>query len=392
MSGPQDKDTPNVTSEQVLDLTVETLQAHLKLSIDGSKCNTLDVLRLLIAASAERSTIESACRETEIGPSGNRVREQLEAELPQSLEELRELEATFNEALVEHLPSRILNRTHQVAADLVFIPYHGQPDQDEREVRRGRAKHGTTHFHCYATVYVIVKNKRYTLALTYVWCDERVVDVLNRLLARLKKLEISIKRLFLDREFYNVAVIRYLKTQGIWFVMPVIIRGKTGGTRALLRKQKRSGRTTYTMKSPTDGEVTFEIVFVQVYLKGRFGKHGRRWYAFAVFGVKAQPKQVYEMYRLRFGIETSYRMMNRVRARTCSRKPSLRLLLVGIAFTILNLWSFIRWAWLGQPRRGGRLVDGKLFHLQRMARMLSRAVEAIYGCVLAVPCPTARSP
>jgi len=392
MSGPQDKDTPNVTSEQVLDLTVETLQAHLKLSIDGSKCNTLDVLRLLIAASAERSTIESACRETETGPSGNRVREQLEAELPQSLEELRELEATFNEALVEHLPSRILNRTHQVAADLVFIPYHGQPDQDEREVRRGRAKHGTTHFHCYATVYVIVKNKRYTLALTYVWCDERVVYVLNRLLARLKKLEISIKRLFLDREFYNVAVIRYLKTQGIWFVMPVIIRGKTGGTRALLRKQKRSGRTTYTMKSPTDGEVTFEIVFVQVYLKGRFGKHGRRWYAFAVFGVKAQPKQVYEMYRLRFGIETSYRMMNRVRARTCSRKPSLRLLLVGIAFTILNLWSFIRWAWLGQPRRGGRLVDGKLFHLQRMARMLSRAVEAIYGCVLAVPCPTARSP
>lgn len=392
MSGPQDKDTPNVTSEQVLDLTVETLQAHLKLSIDGSKCNTLDVLRLLIAASAERSTIESACRETETGPSGNRMREQLEAELPQSLEELRELEATFNEALVEHLPSRILNRTHQVAADLVFIPYHGQPDQDEREVRRGRAKHGTTHFHCYATVYVIVKNKRYTLALTYVWCDERVVDVLNRLLARLKKLEISIKRLFLDREFYNVAVIRYLKTQGIWFVMPVIIRGKTGGTRALLRKQKRSGRTTYTMKSPTDGEVTFEIVFVQVYLKGRFGKHGRRWYAFAVFGVKAQPKQVYEMYRLRFGIETSYRMMNRVRARTCSRKPSLRLLLVGIAFTILNLWSFIRWAWLGQPRRGGRLVDGKLFHLQRMARMLSRAVEAIYGCVLAVPCPTARSP
>jgi len=387
MPGPQEKDTPEVTAEQVLDLTVETLQTHLNLSIEGTKCHTLDVLRLLAAASAERSSIESACRETETSPSGNRVREQLEAELPQGLEELRTLEAEFNEALVEHLPSCIFKRSRQIATDLVLIPYHGQPEQDEREIRRGPAKRGTTHFHCYATAYIILKNKRYTLALTYVWCDERLVEVLKRLLARLKELGIGIKRLFLDREFYDVATIRYLQTHNICFVMPVIIRGKQGGTRGLLRKQRKSGHTTYTMQSPTDGEVTFDVVFVQTYLKGKFGKHGRRWYAFAVSGIKAQPKQVYEMYRLRFGIESSYRMMNQVRARTCSRRPSLRLLLVGIAFTILNLWSFIRWKWLGQPRRGGRLVDGKLFHLHRMARMLSRSVEAIYGCVLSVPRP-----
>jgi putative transposase len=389
MTGPKDKDTLDVTAEQVLDLIVETLQTHLNLSIEGSKCGTLDVLRLLVAASAEQSSIESACQETESSPSGNRVREQLEAELPQELEELRTLEAAFNEALVGRVPRCVFKRSRQVAIDLVLIPYHGQPDKDEREVRRGRAKQGTTHFHCYASAYIILKNKRYTLALTYVWGDERVVQVLKRLLARLKELEICIKRLFLDREFYNVVVIRYLKTQNVWFVMPVIVRGKKGGTRGLLRKQKKSARTTYTMRSPTDGKVTFELVFVQTYLKGKFGKHGRRWYAFAVFGVNAQPRQVYEMYRLRFGIESSYRMMNQVRARTCSRKPSLRLLLVGVAFTILNLWSFIRWNWLGQPQRGGRSVNGKLFHLHRMARMLSRAVEAIYGCVLSVPRPIA---
>jgi putative transposase len=389
MSKPQDKDAPVVTAAEVLDLTVETLQEHLSLSIEGYRCHTLDVLHLLVAAAAERSSIESACSETETSPSGNRVREQLEEELPPTLEELRTLEAVFNEILVDNLPPRILNRTHQVAMDLVLIPYHGQPDQDEREVRRGKAKQGTTHFHCYGTAYVILKNKRYTLALTYVWGDEKVIDVLKRLLARLKELGIGVKRLFLDRGFYNVQVIRYLKAQDIWFVMPVIIRGKKGGTRGLLHQQRKSGRTTYTMRSPKDGEVTFEVVFVQVYLKGKYGKHGRRWYAYAVYGVKAQPKQVYEMYRLRFGVETSYRMMNQVRARTTSRKPGLRLLLVGIAFTILNLWAYIRWAWLGRPRRGGRLVDGKLFHLKRMARMISRAVEAIYGCVLSVPRPIA---
>lgn len=387
MPGPENKNTSKVTAKQVLDLTVKTLQKRLNLSIEGSKCHTLDILRLLAAASAERSSMESVCRETETSPSGNRVREQLEAELPQGLEELRTLEASFNEVLVEHVPSCVFKRRRQIAIDLVFIPYHGQPDQGEREIRRGRAKRGTTHFHCYATAYVILKNKRYTLALTYVWGDERLVEVLPRLLVRLRELKIGIKRLFLDREFYNVAVMRYLKVQKTSFVMPVIIRGKQGGTRGLLRRQKKSGRTTYTMHSPTDGSVTFEVVIVQIYLKGRFGKHGRRRYAFVVFDIKAQPKQVYEMYRLRFGIETSYRMMNQVRARTCSQKPSLRLLLLGIAFTILNLWSFVRWQWLGQPRRGGRLVDGQSFHLHRMARMICRAVEAIYGCVLSVPCP-----
>ena len=341
MPGPEYKDTPEVTAEQVLDLTVRTLQKHLNLSIEGSKCHTLDVLRLLAAASAERSSIESACRETETSPSGNRVREQLEAELPQGLEELRTLEASFNEVLVERVPSCVFKRRRQIAIDLVFIPYHGQPDQDQQEIRRGRAKHGTTHFHCYATAYVILKNKRYTLALTYVWGNERLVAVLQRLLARLKELKIGIKRLFLDREFYNVAVIRYLKTQDTSFVMPVIIRGKQGGTRGLLRRQKKSGRTTYTMHSPTDGAVTFEVVVVQTYLKGKFGKHGRRWYAFVVFGVKAQPKQVYEMYRLRFGIETSYRQMNEARICTCTRDPGQRLLFVGLALVLRNVWVWL---------------------------------------------------
>ena len=73
MTGPQGKDTPSVTAEQVLDLTVETLQSHLNLSIKGSKCRTPDVLRLLVAASAERSSIESACHETEISSSATVV-------------------------------------------------------------------------------------------------------------------------------------------------------------------------------------------------------------------------------------------------------------------------------------------------------------------------------
>jgi len=36
--------------------------------------------------------------------------------------------------------------------------------------------------------------------------------------------------------------------------------------------------------------------------------------------------------------ESSYRQMNRVRARTSSTDPALRPLYVGIAFLLINLW------------------------------------------------------
>ena len=66
-----------------------------------------------------------------------------------------------------------------------------------------------------------------------------------------------------------------------------------------------------------------------------------------------QPLQVYHEYRRRFGIETSYRLMNLVRARTTSKSPTLRLFYVGLALTMLNLWLFVKWTFVSRPRRGG---------------------------------------
>ena len=46
-----------------------------------------------------------------------------------------------------------------------------------------------------------------------------------------------------------------------------------------------------------------------------------------------------EVYRGRFGVETSYRQMNQCRARTCTRSPAVRLFLVGVAGVII--WSLV---------------------------------------------------
>ena len=47
------------------------------------------------------------------------------------------------------------------------------------------------------------------------------------------------------------------------------------------------------------------------------------------------------MYRKRFGIETSYRQMHEARIKTCTRNPKLRLLFIGIALVLRNVWVWL---------------------------------------------------
>ena len=72
----------------------------------------------------------------------------------------------------------------KLAIDLTLIPYHGQPFRDLNEIYRGQAKSGTSHFHAYATAYVIRHGHRYTVALTGVKKGEPLKDVVQRRCAR----------------------------------------------------------------------------------------------------------------------------------------------------------------------------------------------------------------
>ena len=114
--------------------------------------------------------------------------------------------------------------------------------------------------------------------------------------------------------------------------------------------------------------------------KGRYGRHGVKWFAYAVAGLPAgmSPRQVFERYRERFGIESSYRQMNDVRARTTTRNPAIRLLLVGLAFILVNLYVTLR-------DRLATGISGRIYpvrfwlSLRRLAFLLGRVVEQQFG-------------
>ena len=103
--------------------------------------------------------------------------------------------------------------------------------------------------------------------------------------------------------------------------------------------------------------------------------------------VAAPPLRVRKRYQLRFGIGSSYRLIEQVRTRTTSRRPALRFLLLGVAPLIVNMWIRLHWLYLRVPGRGPRRVARWRFQLDRMVRFLTRAIERYYGVVTAVDPP-----
>ena len=132
---------------------------------------------------------------------------------------------------------------------------------------------------------------------------------------------------------------------------------------------KKSGWSTQTMKYKGRAAKVNICVACDNYA-GRGGRRGRRTLVFAFWGFQlGSPQWARETYRKRFGIETSYRQANQARARTSSRKPVLRLLYMGIALLLRNVWVWFHlnciadyfrdgsvWVHLGRLRFGTLLL------------------------------------
>lgn len=382
----QDINNKQLTAQDVYQLVNVTLQEHFQLDMKNRSYSAQDIWDVLVAASVERISIEMASQLLESAPSGTMVRT-LVKDMLQDMGQLQDIELQVNELLTTKLPRKLLKSKLPVAIDLTELPYHGQHAEDDPFVRRGRAKSGTTHFHVFATLYVVKKNRRYTLAIALMRQTEKAQDVVTRLLTRGRQVSLRIKRLYLDRGFDNNGLVAYLKQQPFPTIIPLVIRGKKGGSRALLVGRK-SYTTTYERSSTIYGQEPLPLYIVCKYSKGKYKRNGVFRFAYIVIGaLKRQPAQIAEEYRRRFGIETSYRLMNTVRARTTCKIAAFRLFLVALAFLWLNLWQYIKWVYLFVSKPGPRTVLHHLLPLARWRLWLWEMIKQRLGFSLVIHIP-----
>jgi hypothetical protein len=430
-------DVEELTTPGTLEFTVKSLEEHFDLHAQGYRCQTRDVWQVVVAAAAQNSTIEASCADLEGAPCANTVRGYINDQLTTA--SLTLLQEQANSALQSQLPtwlSRQLpqgrhSRHFEVALDLHDEPYYGKADLQASApgegapgegapgegapgegapgegapgewICRGEARAGTTRFFRCATAYLMHQGVRVTLAVAFVHPAQSLCATVQHLVQRVQALGLKRFCLYLDKAFCSVPVLRYLQEQtdlSAIIATPVRgkkggvrgkkggvrgkkggVRGKKGGVRALCQGRK-SYHTRHTFCSPQWGEITVPVSVVRTRQQRRDGSWRVMWLVYVTLGVGAKPVQVRERYRRRFGIESSYRLLEQVRIKTTSNNAAFRFLCLAVALLLNNIRIALHWLHLRVPGAGPRRVADKLLTLERLARFLLRAIQAIYGVI-----------
>lgn len=365
-----------ITSGRVCSWTLETLLQAKLVKDHGWRCTASVVLSIVLRAAARSISVSGACRDLAKGPSDQAVMTALEDGLPKTL---AVLERRLNEALTGPLPRGMRRRAWEVAIDWHLSPYYGQPQKSRNELYYGKPRQGTKSFHAYASACIVQYGHRYTLALTWVRRHESMVVVLRRLLARIREIGLKIKRLLLDRAFFNVPVVEFLQQEKLPFLMPVMFRGRRPKKRRPAKglhwiKRQPAGWYQHTMKN-RKRQVTISVcVGYRRHRNRKDRKQRRQKLLFAAWRVHGSPVEIREWYRKRFGIETSYRQMRQARIYTCTRNPRLRLVFVAMALILRNVW-----VWIHQTHLAEGTGDHLKLHLEclRFKRMLDWIVYEV---------------
>ena len=342
----------------------------------GWLCTAAVVLNVVLRAAARSFSIHAACRDLSRAPSGDAAMTAIEKGLPKTR---LVLENRLNHALVGDWSTRLKRRAWRVAIDYHEVPYYGQPQKTKNQFRRSKPKQGTSKFHTYATACIVQHGRRYTIALTWVRQSDSMVKVLERLVGRIRGAGLKIQSLLLDRAFFTIAVISWLKAQRLKFLMPVVMRGrrpkpgrKATGLRKILRQ--KAGWHSHVLKHKKQ-QVSVSICLGYRTHKNR--KDKKRKYQkllFAAWGLRGTPTEIRERYRKRFGIETSYRQLRQAKILTCTRDPHLRLFFVGVGLVLRNLWVWLHHTKLSEGKEPHLRVHLHRLRFQQMLEWINKEV------------------
>jgi hypothetical protein len=361
-----------LNAEDVRGMMLDRMERHLSLKTEGYRCTTEQTFNLLLKAVADGSSMEAVCADSCGGVDSNTLREQLNAAL--DVYGLRQQEAEMNAALAAAIPAGMPRGGLEVAIDSHNEPFYGKTPELLTYTRKTQARDGTTHFFCIASAYVIWREVRLTLALTYVLPENDLPNVVQRLLQRLGHLGLHASVLYMDKGFCCGEIIQYLQQTGQAAVLACPIRGITGGLRALCQ-----GRGSYTTDYTfTDGTMARLVLVDTRVPDNKTGHKQRKWLAFVLVHLNWTPRQVFSKYRRRFGIEASYRLLRQVKVLTNSRNPALRFFFLGLGLLMQNVWVLARWLFTRRPGKGRHKLIPSLLRFDRFRKLLVRAVERFY--------------
>jgi len=358
--------------EHLLNFVVNNLEEELSIDLgENVETTTEELYEVLAGASAGGTSINHICEKTEESPHANTVRGYLTDQF-----DLDAVESVGDTLLQRDTVETLPDRPVEVCTDLHLDPYYGEEEETEA-LYSSQAKRGTTSFHAYATLYVRVRNKRYTLAVRQLTAGETTGDVLGEFLELLDGLDLGVKAVYLDRGFYNSTCLTLLYAYNYAYVVPIIKWGET-------IQDELSRGWSREIEHELAGKVTFPVFIDCVYQRGRYDEHGVARHGYAADAPFIDtPRDARHHYSKRFGIESSYRLAKQSLAMTSSRDAGLRLLLFVVSLVLQNSWRYLHWKYVAAPRRGGRHLWEWSFI--EFCEMVLRAAWTVLGVRRSVP-------
>ena len=230
---------------------------------------------------------------------------------------------------------------HILAIDKHLIPFTGTDRHNDSLVVSGKPKGGTSRFETYATMQAVTEKRLPTIAVVHVTEYMTKVEFVRKLLSEAVKQGFKKPVLFMDREFANVEMMRFLNGRGERFLMAVSKRPGIKNAVAEFRCGKRKAVSKYEMRSSNGTVFRFNLV-IKKRLKET--KDGRKWkyltYATNLERqyIKRTIKDIPEEYKKRWRIENNFKSVEQMRARTGSRNHSIRVFMFFLSMIVCNLW------------------------------------------------------
>jgi hypothetical protein len=373
----------------------QLLIEHLELQNYKKSVPATLLASVLLLAACWQTSLFGVCQLVRGLPSHETVRKARLACLPPKPSTLRR---RITALLRATLPKHLQGDDHSVLELVMAIDLHQRPfygKKGRKGTTRREKKKGTRKSFTWATLAILTPYGRFTIALLLTRPTMRLTTVIEDLLEQAAEAGIRPAYLLLDKEFYAAEVIDLLQRRAIPFVVPAQRRGKKPGrgNYDFFQVGMKPGWYDYSWTTPLRRWDPSRKKRVQ---KGTLSVTVRLCVArqpllgtplvYACWGTgRWPPAEMVRTYRKRFGIESSYRQLGQCLAVTSSSDERVRLLAVGVALLLANLWSYLHSEVFSEGPRGERQLHLHCLRLYALRFALASCIIADRGLILEWP-------
>jgi len=231
---------------------------------------------------------------------------------------------------------KLENTTHDIAIDFHDIPYYG--DRNTPSVRGIKPKSGSSWGKSFCTLDIIGTSHLTLDVIDVNGLNKNYSLFIESLFERIEKMGVKTGTSYLDKEFFNKAVISKLDELKVDFV--IAAKSNQVINRELENHKKEWGNTStifeYQFKQ---GGPSFNIVAIYDGKKERYILFATNKEAESI---EKFEKTIPEEYRKRWNIETGYRVKNDFKIRTCTKSPVARTLFFIVQCVMYNVLNMLK--------------------------------------------------